>query len=91
MLPLVAVIIKIIQVGGEYFFIYLWGFVFVFTIFMMVVYPEFIAPLFDKYTPLPQGDLREQIEKLAASIEFPLYKLFVVEGSKRYVSNHVQK
>merc|ERR1712029_463823 len=38
---------------------------------------------FDKYTPLPEGELRTEIEKLAASIEFPLYKLFVVEGSKR--------
>merc|ERR1712060_313475 len=38
---------------------------------------------FDKYTPLPEGQLRKDIEGLAASIEFPLYKLFVVEGSKR--------
>merc|ERR1711997_1230560 len=42
-----------------------------------------IAPLFDKYTPMPDGQLRTEIEELAASIEFPLYKLFVVEGSKR--------
>ncbi len=82
-LPLVAAIIKIIHWGGEYFFVYLWFFVLVFTIFMMVVYPEFIAPLFDKYTPLPDGDLRTKIEELASSIHFPLYKLFVVEGSKR--------
>jgi STE24 endopeptidase len=83
MLPLVAAIIKIIHWGGDYFFIYLWGFVLIFTVFMMVVYPEFIAPLFDKYTPLPEGDLRGKIEELASSIDFPLYKLFVVEGSKR--------
>ena len=44
---------------------------------------EFIAPLFDKYTPLPEGELRTEIEALAGEIEFPLYKLFVVEGSKR--------
>lgn len=83
MLPLMAAIIKIIEAGGDYFFVYLWVFVFGFTIFMMIVYPEFIAPLFDKYTPLPEGELRTQIETLAASIGFPLYKLFVVEGSKR--------
>merc|ERR1712179_616253 len=74
---------KIIQWGGTYFFVYLWGFVTVFSLFMLIVYPEFIAPLFDKYTPLPEGELRTEIEQLAASIEFPLYKLFVVEGSKR--------
>merc|ERR1711981_1011973 len=83
MLPLVAAIIKIIQWGGTYFFVYLWVFVTVFSLFMLIIYPEFIAPLFDKYTPLPEGQLRKDIEELAASIEFPLYKLFVVEGSKR--------
>ena len=50
---------------------------------MMTVYPDLIAPLFDKYTPLPEGQLRTDIEDLAASVDFPLYKLFVVEGSKR--------
>jgi len=83
MLPLIAVIVKIVQWGGEYFFVYLWLFVVAFTLFMMIVYPEFIAPLFDKYVPLPEGELKTEIESLAASIEFPLYKLFVVEGSKR--------
>ena len=83
MLPLVAVVVKIVASGGDFFVFYLWLFVFAFTLFMLVVYPEFIAPLFDKYTPLPDGDLRERIEALAASINFPLYKLFVVEGSKR--------
>merc|ERR1712004_49291 len=83
MLPLVAAIIKIVYWGGDFFFLYLWAFVVGFTLFMMILYPEFIAPLFDKYTPLPEGELRTEIEQLAASIEFPLYKLFVVEGSKR--------
>ena len=58
MLPLVAAIIKIIMWGGTYFFVYLWGFVTVFSLFMLIVYPEFIAPLFDKYVPLPEGQLR---------------------------------
>merc|ERR1719157_55819 len=51
--------------------------------FLMTIYPDLIAPLFDKYTPMPEGELRTQIEALAASVEFPLYKLYVVEGSKR--------
>jgi STE24 endopeptidase len=58
MLPLVGVIIKIIQWGGTFFFVYLWVFVTVFSLFMLIVYPEFIAPLFDKYVPLPEGQLR---------------------------------
>uniref|UniRef100_A0A915LJ60 CAAX prenyl protease n=2 Tax=Meloidogyne TaxID=189290 RepID=A0A915LJ60_MELJA len=50
---------------------------------MMFIYPEFIAPLFDKYTPLPESELKTKIEALANKVEFPLKKLYVVEGSKR--------
>merc|ERR1719471_2129243 len=48
-----------------------------------VVGQVIMLPLVDKYRPLPEGELRTKIEELAASIHFPLYKLFVVEGSKR--------
>ena len=44
---------------------------------------DYIAPLFDKFTPVPEGELRSSIEKLASRIDFPLTKLLVVEGSKR--------
>lgn len=82
-LPLVAAVIFIVQSGGDYFFLYLWSFVTLVIVLLMTVYPDYIAPLFDKYSPLPEGELKSDIEKLAASIEFPLKKLYVVEGSKR--------
>jgi hypothetical protein len=44
---------------------------------------DYIAPLFDKFTPVPEGELRTAIEMLAQRIDFPLTKLLVVEGSKR--------
>ena len=101
--PILAGVIKIVHWGGDYFFVYLWGFVVLITLFLMTIYPDLIAPLFDKYTPMPEGELKGQvietkhilpstnihtipfvqIESLAASISFPLYKLYVVEGSKR--------
>ncbi|XP_068650120.1 CAAX prenyl protease 1 homolog [Aristolochia californica] len=81
--PIVAAIIVIVQKGGPYLAIYLWGFMFVLSIVMMTVYPILIAPLFNKFTPLPDGGLREKIEKLASSLKFPLKKLFVVDGSTR--------
>lgn len=68
------------QAGGDYFFLYLWGFTMAVMLFFMTVYPDYIAPLFDKYTPLPSGPLRDQIEELARQIQFPLTKLYVVEG-----------
>lgn len=81
--PIVAAIIVIVQKGGPYLAIYLWGFMFALSIVMMTLYPVLIAPLFNKFTPLPEGELREKIEKLAASLKFPLKKLFVVDGSTR--------
>ena len=83
-MPLVAAVVFIVQQGGSYFFVYLWFFVTLVIVLLMTVYPDYIAPLFDKYTPLPEGELKTEIEKLAASIDFPLKKLYVVEGSIFY-------
>ncbi|KAJ8499713.1 hypothetical protein OPV22_010265 [Ensete ventricosum] len=81
--PIVSAIIFIVQKGGPYLAIYLWAFMFVLSLVMMTLYPILIAPLFNKFTPLPDGVIREKIEKLAASLKFPLKKLFVVDGSTR--------
>lgn len=83
MAPIIAATVYIIRAGGPYFFFYLWVFVFFVVIALMTIYPDFIAPLFDTFTPLPEGELRTKIEELASSIDFPLKKLYVVEGSKR--------
>lgn len=42
-----------------------------------------IAPLFNKFDPLPEGSLRGKIEALAGSLKFPLKKLYQMDGSKR--------
>ncbi|CAK8674319.1 unnamed protein product [Clavelina lepadiformis] len=83
MMPLTALIIFVIEIGGDYFFIYAWLMVFTISMILLHIYPEYIAPLFDKYNPLPEGQLKQKIEELAASLQFPLKKLYVVEGSKR--------
>ncbi|XP_022094831.1 CAAX prenyl protease 1 homolog [Acanthaster planci] len=83
MAPIAAGLLYIIQMGGQYFFIYAWLFAFVVSLIMITIYADYIAPLFDTFTPLPEGELRTKIEELARSIAFPLYKLYVVEGSKR--------
>ncbi|KAK0582328.1 hypothetical protein LWI29_024246 [Acer saccharum] len=71
------------QKGGPYLAIYLWGFMLVLYLVMMTIYPILIAPLFNKFTPLPEGELKEKIENLASSQKFPLKKLYVVDGSTR--------
>ncbi|GMF25696.1 unnamed protein product [Phytophthora fragariaefolia] len=81
--PVTAVLIYVIRWGGEYFYMYVWAFLFAFSVVMMTLYPVLIMPLFNKFTPLEEGELRTRIEALAASLNFPLTKLFVTDGSKR--------
>jgi len=50
---------------------------------MMTIVPVFIMPLFNKYEPLQDGDLKKRIYALAAQLKYPLTKLFVMDGSKR--------
>lgn len=80
---IVSIIIVVVKNGGDYFFIWLWAVVGLITLILLTIYPAVIAPLFDKYTPLPDGPLRSDIESLASSLKFPLTQLYVVEGSKR--------
>lgn len=81
--PFAALLLSIIQRGGEFFYIYVWAFLFCFSVFMMTIVPVVIMPLFNKYEPLADGDLKNRIYELAARLKYPLTKLFVMDGSKR--------
>lgn len=83
LLPVTALLLHIIKIGGDYFFIYAWLFTLAVSLVLVTIYADYIAPLFDKFTPLPEGELKEEIESMAKSISFPLTKVYVVEGSKR--------
>lgn len=50
---------------------------------MVVIYPTVIQPLFNKLSPLREGDLRSRIESLASKLKFPLTHLYEIDGSKR--------
>ena len=81
--PFVSLLLFIIKSSGPYFYVYVWFFFMIFSVFMMTIVPVFIMPLFNKYEPLKDGDLKTQIFALAKQLEFPLTKLFVMDGSKR--------
>ncbi|CAD7963843.1 unnamed protein product [Amoebophrya sp. A25] len=83
MMLLLPVITFLIHWGGEMFYVYLWSFVQIFGLFMMWFAPTFIMPLFNKYEPIEDKELRGKIEALAASLKFPLYNLFQMDGSTR--------
>eukprot|EP00892_Ulva_mutabilis_P010597 jgi/Ulvmu1/790/UM010_0164.1 len=81
--PILCAAIYILKLASPYMPLYLWAFLFVLQMVMLVAYPSLIAPLFNKYSPLPEGSLRDGIEALAGQLAFPLRKLYVVDGSKR--------
>ena len=60
---LVAAVIYIIQQGGEFFLAYLCIFSLISTFLLVVIYPMFIAPLFDTFLPLPEGQLRAPFQR----------------------------
>ncbi|KAG7299059.1 hypothetical protein JYU34_017535 [Plutella xylostella] len=82
-LPIISIAIFIIMLGGKMFVMWLWMFTTVATLLLLTLYPSVIAPLFDKFTPLPDGTLREGIQNLASKLNFPLSQIYIVEGSKR--------
>ncbi|KAI4457674.1 caax prenyl protease 1 [Holotrichia oblita] len=56
-LPMSALTIVIVKYGGDLFFVWLWMVIGIFMLILLTIYPSYIAPLFDKYTPLPEAQL----------------------------------
>jgi len=65
------------------FWLIAWGAVTLFSLFMQYFYSQLIVPLFNKQTPLPEGELRTAIEAFAAKADFQLDNIFVIDSSKR--------
>jgi STE24 endopeptidase len=80
---LLALIVWIYIISGQWFWLVAWGVIAVFTIFMTMFYSNIIVPLFNKQTPLDEGELRSGIEAFAQKVGFRLKNIFVMDGSKR--------
>jgi STE24 endopeptidase len=82
-LPILAGLVAIIEGLGEKWWI--WGFVFTSTVQFIIVwaYPRFIAPLFNKFSPLAEGEVKERVLKLLGRTGFSSQGLFVMDASKR--------
>jgi STE24 endopeptidase len=80
---LLALIIWFYQSTGTYFWLYAWGLVAVFVLFINMFYSKLIVPLFNKQKPLEAGTLRDKISEYAQTVGFKLDKIFVIDGSKR--------
>lgn len=80
---LLAAVLWAFSALGGYAWLAAWGVVAAFTLVMLVVAPVWILPLFNRFSPLPEGELRRAIEGYAASSGFSLEGVFVMDGSKR--------
>ena len=82
-LPLAALILWLMQAAGALWWLWAWGVLIAFNLLMMVVYPLFIAPLFNKFQPLEDAALKERVTALMQRCGFTAKGLFVMDGSRR--------
>jgi STE24 endopeptidase len=83
LLPLIAVILWLIETLGAGWWIYAWAVVMAFGIFVTFISPTVIMPLFNKFSPLQDAEIRERVERLAARCGFRIKGLQVMDGSRR--------
>ncbi len=81
--PLLAAILAFFEYAGHLAWLWCWIAVTVFTLIVQFIAPTWIMPLFNKFTPLEEGELREAIFAFADKVGFSLQNVFVMDGSKR--------
>jgi STE24 endopeptidase len=82
-LPLVLLVLWLMREAGTLWWLWAWLAWIAFQLLVLVLYPTLIAPLFNKFEPLPQGDTRQRVEQLLARCGFSASGLFVMDGSRR--------
>lgn len=80
---LLAALIYLVDTIGPDFWIWFAAIACVFILFMNMFYTSLILPLFNKLTPLAEGELKTAIEEFSRKINFPITNVFVIDGSKR--------
>jgi len=81
--PLLALIVWIYSMVGSWFWVYAWAISVWFSLFFMMFYSSLIVPLFNKQTPLQEGELKSAINDFAKKVGFTLTDIYVIDGSKR--------
>jgi STE24 endopeptidase len=82
-IPLLAAVLWLMQGAGELWWLYAWVLWVGFNALVLVLYPTFIAPLFNKFEPLKDGGLADRISALLARTGFSSKGVFVMDGSRR--------
>ncbi|WP_297325612.1 M48 family metallopeptidase [Nitrosomonas sp.] len=84
--PLLFCVLWLMEKMGESWWLYAWFAWIAFNLFILAIFPTWIAPLFNKFTPLEDATLKTRIEQLMNKCGFKASGLFVMDGSRR--SNH---
>ena len=82
-LPILAAILALFQYASSHAWLYCWATVIIFTLAIQYIAPSLVLPLFNKFTPLESGELKDAILTYARSVDFPVKNVFVMDGSKR--------
>lgn len=81
--PLAALLLWLMQLAGDAWWLWTWGAWMAFSLLMLVLYPTLIAPLFNRFEPLADEALRERVTALMKRCGFTAKGLFVMDGSRR--------
>ncbi len=81
--PLLAGLLAFFTYAGPYAWLYCWVAITLFSLGLQIIAPTWIMPLFNTFTPLAPGELREAITTYAQAVKFPLDDVYVMDGSKR--------
>jgi|ERR1035437_792604 Zn-dependent protease with chaperone function len=81
--PVLGLITWFYYKTGKNFWLYAWGLITLFSVFINLFYSELIVPLFNKQVPLQEGSLRTMIEAFSKKTGFRLRNIYIIDGSKR--------
>ncbi|HEX7493758.1 MAG TPA: M48 family metallopeptidase [Bacteroidales bacterium] len=82
-IPVLGLVTWFYYKTGKNFWLYAWGLITLFSVFINLFYSELIVPLFNKQTPLQEGSLRTKIEEFSQNTGFKLKNIYIIDGSKR--------
>ena len=81
--PFLFIVLSLMKVTGSYWWIWAFLFISAFQLLMVIIYPTLIAPIFNKFEPLKEGEFRNRILALANRVGFKTDGIYTMDGSKR--------
>jgi len=81
--PLLALLFWLVPTLGDHWWLAAWGVLMGFQLLTAALFPVVFAPIFYKFTPLPEGELKAKLSELAAKVKFKMSGIFTIDGSRR--------